>query len=345
MDAEVVRNDDGTPVVLSEYAMKVAEINQRKVNDLGLEINITTLTSISKKISDQKFFEVRPSLYLPVKVGGEAAWSSNITHYRSFEMGDQFETGIINQGGNNGRLAQAQAGVDSINVKVRNWAKAIGWTLFELQQASKSGNWDLVSTLEKARKKNWDLGIQRIAFLGARGDSSALGLLNQPSVNVNTTFITSPISGLSPAALKVFVQGILEKFRDNCARTAWPTHFIVPESDYNGMASQASADFPVKSVKTLLEEAFRDITQNPAFKILPLAYADAQYHLGVSGIVGKQCYVLLNYDEESLSMEVPVDYTNTLANSMDNFSFQNAAYGQFTGVGIYRPLEILYFQY
>jgi hypothetical protein len=54
-------------------------------------------------------------------------------------------------------------------------------------------------------------------------------------------------------------------------------------------------------------------------------------------------YVLLNYDEEALRMDIPLDYTNTLANSLDNFSFQNAGYGQFTGVLAYRPLELLYF--
>jgi hypothetical protein len=54
-------------------------------------------------------------------------------------------------------------------------------------------------------------------------------------------------------------------------------------------------------------------------------------------------YTLLNYDEEALRMDIPVDYTNTLANSLDNFNFQNVAYGQFTGVVAYRPLEIFQF--
>ena len=44
-------------------------------------------------------------------------------------------------------------------------------------------------------------------------------------------------------------------------------------------------------------------------------------------------------------MDIPLDYTNTLANSIDNFAFQNAGYGQLTGCLSYRPLEMLYFQY
>ncbi len=85
---------------------------------------------------------------------------------------------------------------------------------------------------------------------------------------------------------------------------------------------------------------FQVICRNKGFKILPLAYGDVAY----SGFSYQQ-YVLLNYDEESLRMDIPLDYQNTLANSLDNFSFQNAGYGQFTGVLAYRPLEMMYFQY
>lgn len=349
----VILNASGEPIVLNEqetfhanYLQK--QITERFGNSLGYEIPITTLTTISKKISEQKFFEVAPADYLPLRVG-EGAWSAQLTTYRSFELADQFEEGIINLGGQNSRLASADAGVDALNIKVNNWAKSVGWSIFELEQAARSGNWDIVSSKEKARKKNWDLGVQRIAFLGARGlnaaSGSCLGLLNQPSVTVNTAVITKAISAMNTTELKVFTAAVVEAYRSNCARTAWPTHFIIPESDYNGLASQASPDFPIKSTLQLLEETFQIITRNKSFKILPLAYGDVAYHSDVTAIAGKQVYVLLNYDEESVRMDIPVDYTNTLANSIDNFSFQNAAYGQFTGVLAYRPLEMLYFQY
>lgn len=324
------------------------QLNERHANSLGYEISITTLTQIMKKITEQKFFEAAPADYLPVRVG-EGSWSTNLTTYRSFDIADQFETGIINTGGQNSRLASADAGVDSLNIKVYPWAKSIGWSIFDLEYAAKSGNWDIVSAKEKARKKNWDLGVQRVAFLGARGNNGSggacLGLLNQAGVTVNTTVITKKISSMTTAELKTFTATVIDTYRANCNRTAWPTHFIIPESDYNGLASQASADFPIKSTLQLLEEMFQVITKRKDFKILPLSYADAAYHSDVTSIVGKQVYTLLNYDEESIRMDVPLDYTNTLANSIDNFSFQNVGYGQFTGVLAYRPLEILYFQY
>lgn len=344
----VILNSSGKPITLTAQEKYHADWVQRQVNDrmgnsLGYEVSITTLTTIMKKITEQKFFEIAPADYLPVRVG-EGTWSTNLTTYRSFDIADEFETGMVNTGGQNSRLASADSGVDSLNIKVYPWAKAIGWSIFDLEFAAKSGNWDIVSAKEKARKRNWDLGIQRVAFLGARGQNSTggncLGLLNQAGITVNTSVITKSIKSMTPAELKLFAELVLEAYRANCNRTAWPTHFIIPESDYNGLASQASPDFPIKSTLQLLEEMFQVITRNKSFKILPLAYGDVAY----SGFSYQQ-YVLLNYDEESVRMDIPLDYTNTLANSIDNFSFQNVGYGQFTGVLAYRPLEMLYFQY
>lgn len=359
--APVILNSKGKPVELTGEERYRAELLQVRLdmefknslpslrNALGYEISITTLTTIMKRITEQKFFEVPPADYIPVRVG-EGAWSTHLTTYRSFDAADTFETGIINLGGQNARLANVDAAVDALSIQVFNWAKSLGWSIFDLELAAKSGNWDIVAAKEKARKRNWDLGVQRIAFLGADGQNgnngNCLGLLNQSGITTNTTVITKAISTMTPAELKVFVALIVETYRANCNRTAWPTHFIIPESDYNGLASQASDTFPIKSTKQLLEEAFKEIVPYGKFKaLLPLAYADAAYHAGVSQIANKQIYTLLNYDEESIRMDVPVDYTSTLANSIDNFSFQNAAYGQFTGVLAYRPLELLYFTY
>lgn len=348
-DGNLLKNSLGKPreVLLNEMEQRLANFLQRQVNALGYEVAITTLTTIVKKVTTQKFFETPPADYMPVRVG-EGAWSSNLETFRTFDSGADFETGILNTGVDNARLAMADAGVDSLNIKVFDWAKAITWTIIDLQKASKSGNWDLVTSKERARKRNWDLGIQKIAFLGKKNDSRCLGLLTQSSssVNTNTTVITKAIKTMTPAELKAFQEALIETYRENCARSAWPTHFIIPESDYNGLASQASPDFPVKSTLELLTEGLKIATRNPNFKVLPLAYGDAAYNAGfLNGTTGQQQYVLLNYDEESIRMDIPVDYTNTLANSFNNFSFQNVGYGEFTGVLAYRPLETLYFKY
>jgi hypothetical protein len=342
-----ILNSRGEPILLTAREQRVADINQRMCNALGYEVNITTLTTIIKKITEQKFFEIPPADYVPIRVG-EGAWSTNLVTYRSFAVADDFATGIINTGGNNARLANADAAVDAVPVKVQNWAKGTGWSLFDLEFAAKSGNWDLVTAKEHARKKNWDLGIQKIAFLGLTGDTQTLGLLTlgaSNGVTIDTTTITAPISNLSPANLKTFATQVLNVYRANNNRTAWPTHFVLPESDYLGLAAPASSDFPIRSTLSLLEETFQIMCKNPKFKILPCAYGDAAYNAGYLGTTGTQVYALYNYDEESLRMDIPVDYTSTLANSLDNFSFQNAAYGQCTGLYPYRPLETYLFQY
>lgn len=348
MEKHLVLNSKGEPITLNPLEQSIADYNQRQLrerfsNNLGYEVSITTLTTIMKKISEQKFFEVAPADYFPVVVG-EGAWSSNLTTYRSFVMGDNFETGVLNLGGQNSRLATADAGVDALNILVYNWAKETQWSIMELNIAAKSGNWDIVSAKEEARKKNWDLGIQRVAFLGARGLNSpsgtCVGLLNLPGITFNTTVITQAISSMTTTQQAAVGAQLVEAYRSNNNRTAWPSHFIMPESDYNGMASQSSPDFPIKSKLQVLEEALKIVTRNQNFKILPLAYGDTAY----SGL-SKQMYVLLNYDPKSLNMQVPVPYTNTLANSINNFQFQAAAYGQFTGVLALRPLEVLYLGY
>ncbi len=344
-----ILNSKGQPIVLNEQEQYHAEYTQRLVNDrfgnsLGYEIPITTLTTIMKKITEQKFFQIAPADFIPVRVG-EGAWSSFLTTYRSFDVAGKFEDGIINTGANNTRLANADAGVDALNIKVQNWAKSNGWSIFDLEQAAKSGNWDIVTAKEKSRKRNWDLGIQRVAFLGANGlnstGGSCLGLLNQAGITVNTSVINEPISTMDPTELKAFCAEAIEAYRANCNRTAMPTHFVVPESDYNGMASTVSPEFPIKSILELLLDMFKTMTGNKNFQIKSLAYADSAYS---EGVLSKNRYALLNYDEESIRMDIPVDYTNTLANSLDNFTFQNAGYGQFTGVLAYRPLELLYLE-
>lgn len=356
-----ILNSKGEPIVLNEQERYMMEhlgaqynhvVKQYGVkNALGYEIVITSLTTIMKKITEQKFYEVAPADYIPLRVG-EGAWSSNLVTYREFpSLVDDFSTGFVNTGANNSRMASADTGVDSLSIQVRNWVKGIGWSIMDLEQAAKSGNWDLVTSKERARKTNWDLGIQKIAFLGDTvngvANKNMLGLYNQnlstqigSQIKIDTTTLTQAISSLDAADLSAFTAAVLNVYRANCARTAWPTHFIIPESDYLGLATPSSSDFPIKSKLQLLQETFQTMTRNKNFQILPSAYGDKAY----SGATVQQ-YVLLNYAEESIRMDIPVDYTNTLANSIDNFSFQNAGYGQLSGVLAYRPLELYYFQF
>ena len=351
------KNSKGQEVTLTLLEQRICNEIQRRVNALGVEVNITTLTTLMKKISEQKFFEITPSEYMAVNVG-EGAWSTNLVTYRSFLVGDSFTKGLINMGGNNGRLAVVNAAVDTVVTKVYTWATEIGWTLMELETAAKAGNWDLVTNLEESRKKAWDLGIQQISFLGMPGFNGVggapavtMGLLNQPGIFTDTTTILGPITKMDNAALNTFLGLILQVFRKNCNATAWPDRFVIPESDFLGLATPSSSDFPVRTKLSLLEEALGIMTHfdgkdgRRQFKILPCKYGDGPFAAKFGGDAANETYALYNSDEKSFRMNIPVDYTTSLANSLNNVQFQNGAWGQFTGLQSIRPLEMVYFKY
>lgn len=333
----------GSRILNQDEVKKIIKAQELHFNALGYEVDITSLTTMIQKISEQKFYHIPFAEYLPVKVG-EGAWSSNLVTYRSYEMGGEFSKGIQNTGSDNSRLARADSAVDAITSQVHNWAKETGWSIMDIEMASKSGNWDLITSKEVSRKTNWDLGLQKVAFLGLDGDANFPGLLSSlPGVNVNLTTITQSFTSLaqsSPANLSAQIAGLLVAYRANNNHTANPTHLIMPEYDYLGLATASSPDFPLKSILQYMKETLEGMTRNPNFQILPCAYAQSS----VSGS-GVSQYILLNYDEKSVRMNVPVPYTTTLPNSLNNFNFSCVGYGTFTGVTVLRPLEMLQFQF
>ncbi len=343
MQVKEVLNSKGDPIVLDDVEVNLVKYNQNICNALGYgDISISTLTAISKSIIEQKFFTIRPSDFVPVRIG-QNPWVESILTYRELSLGGDFETGLINTAANMSRLAEASAGVEAVRVYTANWAKQITWSLPELRMAARAGNWDIVASKERARKRNWDLGIQKIAFLGSASDANIKGLLTQSDVTSNTSIITEPLSSMTVSELNTFLGALLQAYRANSNYTAWPTHFVIPESDYNGLANVMSETFPGVLKIESIRRMFATITQNPNFQILPVPYAMAANNASVGLNLNR--YALYNYDEDSIRMDIPVDYTNTAQNSINGFQFQNVGYGQFSGVKAYRPREMLYFDY
>lgn len=351
-----VLNSKGEPVKLTPQekfhakqlqnaydAMKPGLPGYQKQNALGYEIDITSLTQIIKSVTEQKFHEVNFRDYVPVTVG-EGAWSSQLVKYRSFDVADDFETGVINTGTQRSKLAQVSTAVDAVYLPIINWAKEITYSIFDLRQASLSGNWDLVTSMESARYRNWALGLQQVAFWGSSVMPDVKGLLTLSTVNSNTTLITQNISDMDASEFQALLAGLLEAYRSNGQRTAMPTHFIIPEGDYNGLASSVDETYPLKSRLERLLEGLRMMTRNPNFQILPCAYAMQSQNAAITGL-NKNRYVLLNYNNDSIRMDIPVDYTNTQQNTLNGFQFQSVGYGQYAGVNAFRPLEVLYFDY
>lgn len=310
-------------------------------NSLGFQETVTTLTYIRKRIVQQLFYEVRPSEFMPVLVG-EGSFSQSILTNLQISAGGNFESGIINSGIANDRIAAVQAGITPITVPIVNWAMSLGYTIFELEQALQSLNWDYIAGLEKSRKMNYDLGIQAIAFLGSLSVPGVYGLLTQPDVNINTMVITEAISTMDPTEFMTFVSKIIAVYQQNNNTTVYPDVFAIPQSDWNGLATAVSPTYPNIMKIEWLQRAF-DMICRKKVKIMPLAYGDAAHNSAYG--LDLQRYALYRYDEDSLRMDVPVKYTPTAPNTANNFQFQNVAYSQWTGCRFYRPLEGLYFDY
>ncbi len=314
----------------------------------GYQILIDTLTYIKQQESKQTYYELgnfglTPSSFVPIAVG-DGSWAGSIMTRRTFQNTGDFEAGLVRQGSHNARNTNSDVSMDSITLDTFIWDDGVQYTLAEIEQALVASNWDIIASKHAARYKKYQLGIQAITFLGTKSGNME-GLLNNTQVNVNTSFIDEPISGLDAAEFLTFVQGLISAYWTNTNSTVLPNRFVIPMTDYLGMMTLvpgSAGTFPVPML-TYLEEAFKKLC-GPEFKIIPVAYADAANSNALRGI-NKFTYALYRHDPESLRMDIPVDFTVTQPNSIDNFHFQDVAYCQLTGVGFYKPLETLLFQY
>lgn len=315
-------------------------------NDTGYDVDITTLTGIKAKITTQKFYQVKPSDFMPVVVG-ENPFMDEILTWKDYSIGGDFEEGLLEPGSNRSRLAEVDAQIEGVKVPIKKWAKGINYNLMELAQASKTGNWSLIESKEKSRIKNWQLGIQQVAFLGLQNTTGVDGLLTQTDVTSNTTVITKKLSSMTPAEFQTFLGAFIAAYHTNSDSTAYPDTFVIPSDDYNGLAQAVDETYNLKSRLQRVREAMVEITMDENCKVLPLAYAQQARNAGfINGATGYNRYTLYRRsDDESLRMDIPNDFTTTLQDTIEGFNYSSAAYGSFTGCKAYRPKEVLYFDW
>lgn len=336
-----------TPSVTAEGKLVAKELMNSSLQnaapaDFGYKEDITTLTEIRADVIQQKFYEVNPSDYIPVEVGKGAMMDELLT-YTSFSTGDDFESGIIDTA-RSSKLAEVDVALDAVKQKIVQWGKQGGYSIFELEQAKRSGNWNKIEAVEVSRKKNWDLGVQKIAFLGSDSDAQVPGLLTQSGVTSDLVTITKSLSSMTDNEFATFLSDVIQKYYANTNSTALPDTFIIPTSDFLGLSRPYSESFQTTPSRLeVLRRTFTEATMNPNFRVLPLAYADATNNL--IGGSGRNRYVLLNSKKDTLCMNIPLNYTSTVYGTYNNFNFQSVAYGQYTGVQVYRPLEVYYMDY
>lgn len=311
--------------------------NSLMLNDTGLSQVIDTLTYVSGKLVEQKFYEIPFEQYVPT-VLGEGAFSDLMLYYTNFADSEGFETGLVSNTGRTASLEAVDTHYESIEAKPIFWAKKTNYTVLELKQAMKMQNLpSLIEQREKVRQKEWQLGIQKVAFLGCNGQA---GLLNNSSVTVDTTSLTGFLSGITDSALNTFVAGIIGSYLSNTNGTILPDTFVIPLTDFAGLGATVSSSFPIKSRMDFLLDAFKGATGNANFKILPCFYCDKAKYDGTNNL-----YALYSRDEENLVYNINVDYTVTQFASRDNFNYESAGYGQFTPVVLKRPQSVYYLKH
>jgi len=332
--------------ILIQNAVQRLKVQSAQIeNALGAKIDIDTLTGIKAKVTKQVFYEVRPSEYLPIVVG-ENAFAEDLLTYKEYSIGNDFESGIISGGSNQTRTEKADAAIEGIKVPIVDWRKMVEYNLMELGKASRAGNWSLVEAKERSRYKNWQLGIQQVAFLGLSSKTDVDGLLTQSDVAANTATIPTFMKLMSTSQFKTVIDNILSDYFANSGSTVMPTHFVIPMSDWLGLGTPTSETYWNGSKRSWLIENFKEATGNPNFKVLPLVYSQKAANLEfLGGGTGLNRYAMYRYDDESLRMDIPIDFTTTITDTINGFDYQSAAYAQFTGAKAYRPKEMIYFDH
>lgn len=313
-------------------------INQ---SSLGYQYTIQTTTLIAAETISQKFYEEAVADFAPVLVG-RGPWMEDIKTNLTFDAAGPFETGIQDLASRN-QIGNVEVGMSPINAKIATWAKGYMYSLPEVQKALASNNWDVVASKYKALTKNWQLGIQKVGFLGMRGDLANFpGLLSNPAVTINASFLGGPISAMDPTAFAAFVSGIVQLYLTNCNEVRYPNRFVIPRADFVGLATPVSPTYPMISMLEYLEKAFKAVC-GPDFKILASAYGNKARNAGYWAAGGTSRYVLFNADRETIHMDIPVDLFINAPATGNNFQWQGVGAGQFTGMIVYRVPEVLYF--
>ena len=316
-------------------------------NGAGYFRAIDTLTFIKKQVSEQVFYEFDVNEIVPIAVG-DGAFSDDILTYRSFSNSGDFEAGLIRTGANQSRLARSETSVDSVSLPTYIWAKAVDYSIIDIEKALQANNWDIILAKHRARAKDWQLGIQLLALLGSKIDANLPGLLTGNVGTTDTSTIAALIKTKNAADFNTFVSNLIGVYFTNSNSTRMPDTFLIPMQEMLGFGSltpgvigAGEGTYPISKIKFLLE-AFKEVTKNPNFKIIGNAYCDVAVNKALRGI-DKNLYLLYRHDPESVRMDIPVWPITTQPGSVNNFQFEDVSYGQLTGVGYYRPLEATLF--
>lgn len=322
-------------------------------SSLGYRALTTTMTYVNPLPIRQEFYTLfagkKPSDFVPIDVG-VGAWATEAFTRLTYSLAGDYEAGYIGVGsGANDRTNYVDMGASSKTVARRVWKKGFAWTIADLAQAGYIQGFDLIGEKMETMNEHFALGQQELVFLGSKTDALLKGLYTLSDVNSDTAAITKSIASMSFTELNTAAQAIIEYYRANCSRTAYFTHFIVPESDWNGLQQLIpvlSGGAAFLSRKQILEVAFKGVSGLDV-QIMPTIYGMPTYNAsrGLGGGSGLNRYVAYKYDKNVLRQDMSVPLMMTNPGTIDNFQFQCAGVSQHSGVAAFKPTQICYFDF
>ena len=319
--------------------------NQFRVNnalfatptDYGMEQVITTLTQLVAGIQRQKFYTVQGSLtdYVPVEMG-TGAYSTNIVQTAIAQVGDNFETGIVQPGNGINKDANIDIVVDNISIRNNFWRMKYQATKELIEMARRNViNFSYIDEQERARLRTFQLGIQDVMFRGT-SDGLNRGLLNQDEVTVNTSLLPADIASMTLEQYTNFAKTAIATYFANTNSTVFPNTWLMPTSDFMALGVPVNPAYPIGTVREFLENAFRQAGAPADFRILHTVYNQT------AGANGQARHVLYNRDSDTLTMYLPKPYTPYPLYPAGSLDMLSDAEAQFTGVWVKRPKEVLY---
>lgn len=309
----------------------------------GYDYVIQTTTQIMPKAVKQVFYEIPVADFVPIEVGVGAGLEQLRTNLEFLISGD-FAEGYTDASVGNSRIPSVDVGISNKNAKIKYWRKKFEYSFMEALKASVAINYDLVAGKQSAVKKDWDLGIQERVFLGEKSDSEVPGLLTNADVESDLTTITEAISDMDPTAYMALIKSLVNAYWKNSNYTRFPDTFVMPASDKLGLQVAVSAAYPNVTKEDWLQNALNKACGKKV-TILGTPYCEPLKNAGFIGASGKYRYALYNKDPEVLRMDIPIDFTLLAPATPNNFSWEGIGYGAHTGTIVYRPREVLYFDY
>lgn len=316
--------------------------SEARVNDLGYDQIITTLSAVETRVARQKNLEFGIEEAIDV-VEGVGAWKEQGVYFKSFANGgDTLDSWRIDQAQMGATKSQATASVAKETYPLMFLAKMCAYTRVELEQAAASGIWNAIEEKSWARRREFDLRFAELVYKGT-ADGIYHGLLTLPNVHTETdTVITSRLCDMNDTQFQAAINAMFSLSYTTSEYTAKPNRLLIPELDRIGLAatwSSYGSGF-AQGITRLqrLEEAFRNYTGDANAKVIGTNFANGALNGGV------ETYAMYRKDPFELKIEMPVPYGIYPGASVDGFNFQDTALAQVSGVVSKYEKQFVYFK-